>query len=382
MSEPALPRILVVDDEEAILETMTFTFMDEYEVLTSTDARKALDLLDENAPVAVVITDQRMPNMTGAEFLAEVYARHPETVRIILTGFADMEATVQAINAGHIYAYVTKPWEPDQLKQVVKRAAEHHALTLENTRLLEDLRRANMFLEAVMDRLGTGAIALDSGGLVQAANRPCRQYLQIEGDPRGQPINEILKRRGLERLGDVVRRVSQESGGSFEEVELKAGGTAHRLRVSAHALTDDDGSRLGQVLQFREISHEPIQRRFDEILASIAVADGDLRPRLEQATEELQSLAADVHSTGIASPGMAELAERASRAQTAVQNWLDVDELLAREDYPDAQLLRDRLRVANERWPAGEEFPPRVLELAQAVEAYYESGENSKQRVL
>ena len=99
------PGILIVDDEEAILETMTFTFEAEYEVFTSTDARRALDILDEKAPIAVVLTDQRMPGMTGVELLREIYERFPETVRIILTGFADSEATIKAINDGHIYGY-------------------------------------------------------------------------------------------------------------------------------------------------------------------------------------------------------------------------------------------------------------------------------------
>ena len=79
---------------------------------------------------------------------------------------------------------------------------------------------------------------------------------------------------------------------------------------------------------------------------------------------------------------MAELTERASRTQTAMQNWLDVDDVMVREDYPDAQLLLDRMRVATERWPRSESVPDRVQQLAQQVEDYYESGENSKQRVL
>ena len=131
MSETERPRILIVDDEEAILETMTFTFMDLYEVLTTSDPSQALGIMEENAPIAVVITDQRMPGMTGVELLREIYERYPETIRIILTGFADSEATIQAINDGHIYGYVNKPWEPDELKALVRRAAELHALTLE-----------------------------------------------------------------------------------------------------------------------------------------------------------------------------------------------------------------------------------------------------------
>ena len=123
MSSFERTRILVVDDEEAILETMTFTFEDDYDVLTSTSPREALALLDRSAPVAVVISDQRMPEMTGVELLAEVYARQPNTMRIILTGFADMDATIGAINAGHVYAYVTEPWEPDQLVEVTPGTA-------------------------------------------------------------------------------------------------------------------------------------------------------------------------------------------------------------------------------------------------------------------
>src|SRR5512147_3121389 len=93
-------RILIVDDEEAILETMAFTFEDDYDVLTAASAPEALGLLDTNGPIAAVITDQRMPEMTGVEFLARVCERHPNTTRIILTGYADGDAMVRAINEG------------------------------------------------------------------------------------------------------------------------------------------------------------------------------------------------------------------------------------------------------------------------------------------
>ena len=175
MTEPSRPRILVVDDEEAILETMTFTFEDEYEVYTSRDARRALELIDEKAPITVVLTDQRMPNMSGVEFLTEVCRRHPATMRIILTGFADMNAIIEAINDGHVYAYISKPWEPDHLKQVMKQAVSHYELSVENERLLTDLKHANVYLEAVMDELDIGALAVDVEGVIRAVNRPARR---------------------------------------------------------------------------------------------------------------------------------------------------------------------------------------------------------------
>ena len=208
MTSPHRPRVLVVDDEEAILETMAFTFEDEYEVYTSNDARSALELLDERGPFAVVLTDQRMPNMDGVQFLTEVCRRHPATVRMILTGFADMQAIIQAINDGHVYAYISKPWEPEHLKQVMKQAVDHYELTVENERLVTDLRRANVFLEAVMDQLDTGALAVDAAGVIQAVNRPARHYLALAGDLRGRPLKDVLERHGLEEIAGAAYRVA------------------------------------------------------------------------------------------------------------------------------------------------------------------------------
>jgi len=372
------PRILVVDDEEAILETMTFTFMDDFEVLTSTDARRALEILEQKAPIAVVITDQRMPNMTGVELLAEVYERYPQTVRIMLTGFADADATIQAINDGHIYAYINKPWEPDQLKQIVTRAVEHNRLAMENVRLVDDLRRTNFFLEAVMDRLDSGGvIAFDATGTIRAVNKAALDYLRLEEDPRGQNVREVLAARGLADLGAKIGNMADESGGSFEDVDLRIDGSGLRLRVSARTLQDQ-----GQVVLFKEVSHEPLRRRFEEIVSDVSQTESGLRSKIEEALADIAALKDDVRSTGINTSGMSELTEKASRIQTAMESWLAVDDTLCREDYPDAQILLDRMRVANSRWPDEDSLPAPVRELARRVDTYYESGENSRQGVL
>ncbi len=383
MAETRLPRILVVDDEEAILETMTFTFEGEYEVLTSSDARRALQILDEKSPIAVVLTDQRMPNMSGVELLAEVCRRHPNTVRMILTGFADLEAILEAINDGHVYAYITKPWEPDHLKQLMKQAVERYRLTVENERLLAHLQQANVFLEAVMDELDVGAIALDAAGVVRAANRPARDYLALEGEARGNPLGEVLRRHGLEHVGGAAWRIATGAGPLSEDVEVRVGGCAQRLRVSVKTLDDEVGRGFGRVIFLREISHEPMQRRFIDAVNDVVGGDGgELRPRLEGAREQLRALGEELGRSRVDSPGITELGERVSRARTALENWLDVDDALAGEDYPDAQLLQDRMRVAMARWPLADEVPERVRELARRVEEYYESGDNPKQRVL
>jgi CheY-like chemotaxis protein len=374
------PRILVVDDEEAILETMTYTFEDHYEVLTSSSAREALALLEKEGPVAVVISDQRMPEMTGVEFLARVFAMHPTTVRIILTGFADMDAIIRAINDGHVYAYITKPWEPDQLKQVVRRAVDHHKLAVENERLLRDLRGANLFLEAVMDELDTGALAVDAQGIVRAVNRLGREYLGLGEDVRGRPLAEVLAPGVLERVGGAAMALESDAG-CYQEMELPVG-RGVRLRVYARTLAGPDGGAIGRVILAREISHEPLRRRLDEIVEGLVTAgDGALRERLAHAQREITALVRELGETGVTSPGRAELRDVATRTLTAIEYWLAVDDALAREAFPDAQPLLDRMRLANQRWPQ-ERLPERVRELARRVESYYESGENPKQPVL
>ncbi len=382
MSSTERNRILIVDDEEAILETMTFTFEDEYDVLTASSASKGLELIDRNAPIAVVVSDQRMPEMTGVEFLAEVFERHPTTVRIILTGFADMDATIGAINDGHVYAYVTKPWEPDQLKQVIRRAVEHHELAVENERLLREVSQANVFLEAVMDKLDVGALAIDASGIVREANRPAREFLGLDPDPRGRKLEEILSAQGLEELAAAAGRMAADDCCPAEDIALSAGSRNLRLRVRMQSLLDPQRRNIGSVLLAREISHEPLRMRLEEVLAAVAREDGDLRGTLETVEPDLRAVGEEAKASSVESAGMADLADRVARAVTAIDQWLAVDDTLAREDYPDAQVLLDRLRVANGRWPLADQLPVRVRELARAVEAYYETGENPKRRTL
>ncbi len=379
--QPQRDRLLIVDDEEAILETMQFTFEDDYDVLTCSDAAEALEMLDAH-PVAVVISDQRMPNMTGVEFLSRVFERHPEAVRIILTGFADMDAIIKAINDGHVYAYITKPWEPDDLKQVVRRAVEHHRLTVENERLLAELGRSKVLLEAVMDRVDQGALAVDADGTVQATNPLARRYLGLAGDPRGRKAEEVLGSGDLERLRSVAFGLAADDESNTSDVELARGDVTLRLRLTVHKLTDPAGAELGVVVFFREISHEPLRRRFEDLVSQLVAMDGEIRGDVESTIVELRDLGSELQGSTVGSPGVQELGERSARTVTALENWLAIDDALAREDYPDAQLLQDRMRVALARWPRPEEVPARVRELARRVEAYYDSGENSKQRTL
>ncbi|MEL6381218.1 MAG: response regulator [Cyanobacteria bacterium J06626_18] len=121
-------RMLVVDDEPDNLDLLYRTFRRDFNVLRAESGQQALDVLAQHGEVAVIISDQRMPEMKGTEFLSKTVPEFPDTVRIILTGFTDVEDLVDAINAGQVYRYITKPWDPDQLKHVVDQAAKTYEL--------------------------------------------------------------------------------------------------------------------------------------------------------------------------------------------------------------------------------------------------------------
>ena len=132
--------VLVVDDEPGIISALRRTLMDEgYEVYAAGSGPEGLRLL-EGRKVKVVISDEKMPGMSGTEFLSIVKERHPETVRIMLTGHASVEAAMNAVNNGEIYRFFTKPWNGFELKFAVRSAVEKYDLERENRRLLSMVR--------------------------------------------------------------------------------------------------------------------------------------------------------------------------------------------------------------------------------------------------
>jgi response regulator RpfG family c-di-GMP phosphodiesterase len=144
----ATPRILFVDDEEHILKALRRHFLDEpYEIHTASSGREGLKML-EASPMDVVVSDFRMPEMDGGEFLRRVGQRWPETVRLVLSGYADITALISAINEGAIFKFIAKPWQDDELKGLVREAVHKH-VDLTTTRLLAEqtmLDNAELFL--------------------------------------------------------------------------------------------------------------------------------------------------------------------------------------------------------------------------------------------
>ena len=144
MNNPAeVPVLLLVDDEPAILSALRRLLRPEgYTLHLAESGRAGLELL-EREKVDLVISDMRMPEMDGAQFLEQVRLRWPEITRLLLTGYADISSTIDAINRGEIYRYISKPWVDSDLMLIIRGALESARLRNENQRLLELTQRQN-----------------------------------------------------------------------------------------------------------------------------------------------------------------------------------------------------------------------------------------------
>ena len=170
MNAPLQRRLLIVDDEENVINALRRSLRREgYHIQYATRPADALALLRES-PVDLVLSDHLMPEMTGLDFLKLVRDRHPDCARLMLTGHADMQTAIDAINHGEIYRFLTKPWDDTELKVMLHLAFEQLELERENRRLLATVRRQQGVLERIerehpalrtLVRDASGAIVID-----------------------------------------------------------------------------------------------------------------------------------------------------------------------------------------------------------------------------
>lgn len=142
-------NILYVDDEQNNLISFKATFRIKYNVHTAISGEEAIKILHAN-PIDIIITDQRMPSMTGVEFLESILDKFPEPMRILLTGYADLNAVIDAVNKGKIFHYLTKPWNEEELDMTIKRAYEVYTLRKDEKELTEKLGVTNAQLEFLL----------------------------------------------------------------------------------------------------------------------------------------------------------------------------------------------------------------------------------------
>jgi two-component system NtrC family sensor kinase len=197
-------RILCVDDEMNVLSALQRSFIEEgYEIITASSGEEGLSMLRSVSPVQVVISDYRMPDMNGVEFLREVRRHWPEMVRIVLTAYADIAVIISSINEGQVHHFLMKPWTGNELKTAIGNALERYFLHQKNIRItdellfkIEELKQANFQLEClktrekvsvrntfqdmagmILDSLPAGVAAVDHCGFVIYCNIEGRKYL-------------------------------------------------------------------------------------------------------------------------------------------------------------------------------------------------------------
>ncbi|WIM05633.1 MAG: response regulator [Candidatus Nitricoxidivorans perseverans] len=245
MSERTL---LLVDDEESILSSLNRLLRrDGYRILRAGSGQEGLELLAAN-PVGVIISDQRMPVMTGTEFFSRVKDLYPETVRIILSGYTELDSITDAINRGAIYKFLSKPWDDDLLRANVDEAFRHHEMKQENQRLTGELQAANEALSAlnrdlerrveektremvrnlnilrvsqeILDHLPVAVVGVDEDGMIAVTNQRANElFARPENGPllgetaEGRipaPLLECMK--GCADLAGCDRQPSRKTG--------------------------------------------------------------------------------------------------------------------------------------------------------------------------
>ncbi|MEI9948855.1 MAG: PAS domain-containing protein [Pseudomonadota bacterium] len=226
--ELAKERVLLVDDEPQILTALEDLLGDSYTIFKSESPERALSLVQEHKDIAVVITDQRMPHMNGDEFLRKI-GEDSLALRIMVSGFADLPAVLRAVNDGKVYAYVTKPWDEEDLLRKVQTAAEHFRLAQEleyERRLLRDLMDNSpdgiYFKDSQLRFLrANSSFARSVGGADPTAlvGRRLSEVLGAETDSGEDEELRILKQR--QPMLDVVRRHSA-AGKTYFTSETKA----------------------------------------------------------------------------------------------------------------------------------------------------------------
>ena len=218
-AEPTRYRILLVDDEPNVLRALTRVFREEqYDIVGAASGKEALALL-ERTPAHLLITDHRMPEMTGADLLKRAKALHPDMIRIMLTGQADIGAVMGAVNDGAVYKFILKPWHDDDLRVTVALALERYELLRENHALKKDLQKKAGEVSALA-RLSVGNRSRLGAILVKQKLLDDKQVKELQGlqASRNEPFIKLLLRK--QWVGEKALHAMLKKEFRFEEVAL------------------------------------------------------------------------------------------------------------------------------------------------------------------
>lgn len=252
-------RVLLVDDEPQVLVALEDLLADDFIVLKEESPERALRVAESNTDIAVIVTDQRMPRMSGDELLARIDGRSNAT-RMLVTGFADLTAVIRAVNEGRIFAYVAKPWEPEDFRLKVQRAAEHF-------RLAQELAQERRLLRDLMDNTPDGIYFKDAELRFLRANRPLLE--RLGADPAA-----LVGRK----LSDLVAEDSDVAAAEREERRLVEEGLP-ALEVTRRS------TRHGAERWFSE-SKAPVRAPSGEVVGIVGISRDVTERKLHEARIE------------------------------------------------------------------------------------------------
>ena len=273
--ETRRPKLLVVDDEPDNLDLLYRTFHREYQVLRADNGPAALEILGNEGDIAVIISDQRMPLMSGTEFLSLTATQYPDIIRIILTGYTDVEDLVEAINQGKVFKFVTKPWNSEDLKAVVKQAMDtHNVLKVRTRELCRALRRESL--------LNTVTNTIRNAQFSENGDSPLQQILQRIVESVGHLLEVdicILRPFQDERLVDqwFVYQKNQAALRSGTEAVPKDADSLSDTGNGSTPQTRDSGVGAGQ-------EEAPRQRNGDTGNSSFSTSQSSLYSSLLEQT--------------------------------------------------------------------------------------------------
>lgn len=178
----AKPPILIVDDEPDVLFSLKGLLRHDFQLHTAESGDEALEILRQH-PIHVIMTDQRMPGMTGTELMQQARAGFPEAVRIVFTGYADIKAVVDAINSGGLYKYITKPWDPDELIATLHKAAKRYAEDAAKLTFANDIQS---FMDDVSTLLQSADDAESSAALLERGRLLAAHAKALSSCPRSE----------------------------------------------------------------------------------------------------------------------------------------------------------------------------------------------------
>lgn len=225
--------ILLVDDELQNLEALTRLLEEEYNIIKAKDGFEALAVLRNNpysSEISLIISDQRMPGMTGVEFLKQTISIIPNTIRMILTGFMDVKDVIDSINEGHIYKFLLKPLEPTELIISVKRALEAYELETKNIKLIEqlkyvnqDLKKSKEYLKTIFNSVNDAIFIFDVyGNIIDVNDTTTRIYGYSYEELIGMNIKYIISENSPYTVDEILKRISKEKNSDQWIVEVIA----------------------------------------------------------------------------------------------------------------------------------------------------------------